>query len=358
MHIPPPQFTAQQKDFVKRFLNGAGKRYLYGRTAEAASIAALVPIDGYIDDFTLDTSYQGLPCIKLKSLPEGAMVVSTVVQAHANKALANLRQANVAHLDYFAFQVLSGLPVRDIPYWEGAQAHFEANENSYRAVYDGLVDQESKDVFSRIMAFRLNKDHSQMAPFQAKLEEMYFEPFVKLPSNAVFFDVGAFDGLNSDQFARRFPSFHRAVLFEPIAPQAEALRAKYAGDPRFDVCEIALSDQRANLFFEVDSTASHLSQKETGIKVQADRLDAVVNRLSLTPDFIKMDIEGAEMAALSGAEQVIRDHKPHMAISVYHRASHLTEAFHILKRLNPSYMFRLRHYTEGYTETVLFACPA
>lgn len=35
-------------------------------------------------------------------------------------------------------------------------------------------------------------------------------------------------------------------------------------------------------------------------------------------DFIKMDIEGAEMLALKGAQQIIEKHRPVLAISIYH----------------------------------------
>ena len=39
-------------------------------------------------------------------------------------------------------------------------------------------------------------------------------------------------------------------------------------------------------------------------------------------DFIKMDIEGAEPKALIGAERTIREHRPQLAISVYHDLKH------------------------------------
>ena len=69
----------------------------------------------------------------------------------------------------------------------------------------------------------------------------------------------------------------------------------------------------------------------------------------------KRDIEGAELAALKGAEQSIRRFKPDMAITVYHT---LTDFWEIPKYLNSlclDYEFYLRHFTIYDEETVLFA---
>ena len=42
-------------------------------------------------------------------------------------------------------------------------------------------------------------------------------------------------------------------------------------------------------------------------------------------DFIKMDIEGAEVAALHGGRATIAKYRPRMALSVYHQAEHPVE---------------------------------
>jgi len=51
-------------------------------------------------------------------------------------------------------------------------------------------------------------------------------------------------------------------------------------------------------------------------------------------DFIKMDIEGAELNALKGAEDTIRAFKPQLAISVYHRKDDLVTVPDYLRNLN------------------------
>lgn len=56
-------------------------------------------------------------------------------------------------------------------------------------------------------------------------------------------------------------------------------------------------------------------------------------------NFIKMDIEGAEIEAINGAKKVIGEHKPKMAICVYHDYSHYSRIKHAIKKISPGYKF-------------------
>jgi FkbM family methyltransferase len=70
-------------------------------------------------------------------------------------------------------------------------------------------------------------------------------------------------------------------------------------------------------------------------------------------DFLKMDIEGAEMYALLGAEKLLKMWKPKLAITVYHK---LLDALIITDYLQQfGYKFWLRHFSIHTEETVLFA---
>jgi FkbM family methyltransferase len=75
-------------------------------------------------------------------------------------------------------------------------------------------------------------------------------------------------------------------------------------------------------------------------------------------DFLKMDIEGSELAALQGAERTLREFKPKLAISVYHKFSDLFEIPSFIRDLNLGYRFYLDHYTIHAEETVLYADAA
>ncbi len=72
-------------------------------------------------------------------------------------------------------------------------------------------------------------------------------------------------------------------------------------------------------------------------------------------DFIKMDIEGAELDALKGAEATLRQFRPKLAITVYHSLSDFWQIPQYLDSLGLGYKFYLRHFTIHAEETVLFA---
>jgi FkbM family methyltransferase len=72
-------------------------------------------------------------------------------------------------------------------------------------------------------------------------------------------------------------------------------------------------------------------------------------------DFIKMDIEGAELDALKGGVEALRRFKPKLAISLYHRPEDFVVIPQFLASLGLGYEFYLDHYTIHSEETVLYA---
>lgn len=70
---------------------------------------------------------------------------------------------------------------------------------------------------------------------------------------------------------------------------------------------------------------------------------------------IKMDVEGAEMAALEGASQIIREFKPRLAISAYHKPEDIWEIPHKLKTQNSDYRLFFGHHSPVSWESVYYA---
>ncbi len=71
---------------------------------------------------------------------------------------------------------------------------------------------------------------------------------------------------------------------------------------------------------------------------------------------IKMDIEGSEMNALSGAENILKTQMPKLAVCVYHRLEDLWDIPLYIKSVVPEYKLYMRHHAQCWvSETVCYA---
>lgn len=76
-----------------------------------------------------------------------------------------------------------------------------------------------------------------------------------------------------------------------------------------------------------------------------------------TVDFIKMDIEGAELDALKGAINTIKKFRPKLAIAIYHSMHDFVQIPKWILNLDLGYELHLGHFTIHAEETVIFAKP-
>jgi FkbM family methyltransferase len=119
-----------------------------------------------------------------------------------------------------------------------------------------------------------------------------------------------------------------------------------------DVLELALGDDGNSTG---DSFVFARNEKKK-VKVPLTTIDILANEMRLSRvDFIKMDIEGAELRALHGSEDTLRKFKPDLAISLYHKEDDFITIPAWIDNLNLGYRLYLDHFTIYHHETVLFA---
>jgi FkbM family methyltransferase len=127
-----------------------------------------------------------------------------------------------------------------------------------------------------------------------------------LTKDSCCMDVGAHIGSFLSLLTRFAPAGGH-IAFEPSPSKARMLRRRF---PDVLVLEEAVSDTDgyANFCENYQSSGfSKLGDGENSYKVRTHRIDGIpIDRL----DFIKLDIEGHELAALRGARETIRKLKP------------------------------------------------
>ena len=139
----------------------------------------------------------------------------------------------------------------------------------------------------------------------------------------VVFDVGSHVGFHLEQFLGLIGQTGRAVAFEPIPALAHTLASKYRDSSNVEIRNIALAEKPGRSKFLILHKALGMSgfrqradsgdQGAEEITVEVDTLDhqaADLGRL----DYIKMDIEGAEISCLRGARQTVNRYRPLISV--------------------------------------------
>ncbi|TYK65595.1 FkbM family methyltransferase [Colwellia echini] len=228
-------------------------------------------------------------------------------------------------------------------------------------------DEESKNALQRILAFRLapssktyieNDWQVQYFPNDLPLSSVLKRPIVML-------DCGAFTG-DTLPIALSFFKKHKIdvssiSLFEPNLNNNVVLQEVIE---KFTTPEYLLINYPCGVWskntilnFELGAETSHIvnTKSERSVQVPVVSLDAVA--YGYQPNLIKMDVEGAEIEAIKGARKIIRQYRPTLAISVYHKASHLWEVAFLINDINPNYNYYLRTHGDLGNEIILYALP-
>ena len=85
-----------------------------------------------------------------------------------------------------------------------------------------------------------------------------------------------------------------------------------------------------------------LTNEYIGTEKSKNNFDALFKDKKVT--LINMDIEGAEMSVLRGADEIIKTQRPVLAICAYHKASDLLDIPNYINRTCKDYLFYLRKY--------------
>jgi FkbM family methyltransferase len=179
-----------------------------------------------------------------------------------------------------------------------------------------------------------------------------------LNDQEVFIDCGAYDGDTIRSFlAQTRGSFARIYGFEPDSANFAKLRESVSLLPRRDWISLqcaAVGASSGSVTFSANGNqASHVGGGD--VVVDCVCLDEALS--GVEPTYIKMDIEGAELDALTGARGIIERHAPVLAICSYHLQDHLWKVPRLIRSLSDQYSFFLRpHFLEGW-DLVTYAIP-
>ena len=244
--------------------------------------------------------------------------------------------------------------------------YYDEHKEKIEQLYAELQDDKSRKVLRNRLMFLQTRKREYATEIRDDIQ--YFDqkiiPFSRI---GCFVDVGMYTGDTILQFQQltdnKKPKIYGFEPDEHIYRTAEnnlkdfdnvitvrSATSDYDGTARVEntlgvmqtiekkVYDISNNDEEEPIF-NVCTIDSYFSSKEEPI------------------DMIKMDIEGAELETLRGAEKTLKKNKPLLAICVYHKMEDIFAIPEYLKSIGLDYKIYLRHYSDNQTETVCYLVP-
>jgi len=350
--IETSYINEEEKRLVDIFINSKDiKKYILGINKLGKSVLKHIEVDGVIDDFTRVQSSRKKSVLKIEEVPKGSLIlwVSTGSPLEVKQRLDKLGYLNIS---YLAFYKYSELELTAPPFILDFQEDFFYNKQKYQDIYDLLDDNKSKEVFEKIINFKISFDYNFMEGFTNNHDEQYFDKdLISHIPNIRFVDGGGYVGDTLPTIIKNFPDYKKIYCIEPNDLHLSIAKRNFAMHNNIEFINCGLGKEK------IISTQNHDKQNNCAHDYQAEEINTIDNLINDKVDFIKMDIEGAEQDAIEGAKNTIIKYTPILAICIYHKAEDWYKIPQKVLNINPNYKIHLRHYMEGIFETVMYFIP-
>lgn len=266
----------------------------------------------------------------------------------------------------------------DFQFWLLCDKNVEKQQNGYRGYTvispEELISIKDDDIYVAINSStywremeefltRNNFEQKRIINFgkiaDSLYSKQYFEEDIMIPrEREILVDGGCYDCLDIKKFINWcHGKYDKVYAFEP--DNINYLKCQKIIEKqnlsKVDLLCKGLWNCEEELHFTMSGHAGSKIDKNGNSKyiIYGTTIDSVVGNDDIS--MIKMDLEGAELKALQGAELTIKRCHPRLAISVYHNPEDIIELADYILSINSDYKLYFRHYRMLQNETVLYA---
>jgi len=244
-------------------------------------------------------------------------------------------------------------------YWLSSRSLYQQHGEQILDALELWADAASRELYLSVIRYRLAWDAADAPRPCAGLQ--YFPDDVPRRTRPLeWVDCGAFDGDSLGAIASLGETVAAAYAFEPdldnfarLVRRAREVAQVTGARVSLWPCAVAGSTG-VRPFHGAAGEASAIARDGTSF-VSAIAIDDALPNVGVTD--LKMDIEGAELEALRGAERLIRRCRPRLAICVYHQPQDLWEIPLYVRSLGLPYDFYLRSHGHYGFDLVMYAVP-
>lgn len=212
--------------------------------------------------------------------------------------------------------------------------------------YEKLEDFRSKKVLYYLIQNWLTFRPDFLERSIEKVYDQYFDMDIVLcDKKEVIVDLGAFIGDTYDAYIKTYgeENYQKYYCYEISDENLEKLREKFSGKETVILRDKAAAEKSGKSKIVVNNDFP-------GANFIGDKGEKEIETVSIDEDILekitllKMDIEGAEQKAIEGSKRHIKEEKPKLTISIYHKNEDLWKIPKMIYEINPEYKFYLRYY--------------
>ena len=221
---------------------------------------------------------------------------------------------------------------------------FMENLSELKKFYESLIDEESKKTFC---GYWLGNISNQISKIHYANNTHYITAGFLPEDGGIVIDAGACDGTTAAKFAELG---YKVYAFEMDRENFE-LAKKVAKEKKFTIENFGLGSwhHKVNYTPNGSLTVADSNGSETA---EIITLDSYVREKNISHvDFIKLDVEGAELDLLKGAITTIARFKPVLALSAYHKWDDFWTLMNFVKSIRSDYEFAMRQYKTHYDDS-------
>ena len=221
------------------------------------------------------------------------------------------------------------LALPDVPlYGEGIfdEDYFARHADELYDARNMLSDEQSEHLFDDAIKYRLTGKYRYLKRTEEVIDTYSHLFGYKNIRTAV--DGGAYRGDSVKKLVSAIPKLKKIYAFEPdpkTFSKLEECVSEIVNGYGVSVIprRAALGSKEGCIEFSSSSSRgageSGKNRRAATACVPVERIDAIEDRI----DLIKLDVEGAEYDALTGAENTLSESSPNLAVSLYHRTDDL-----------------------------------
>lgn len=367
MRLPGVKQTIQE---FERQLEGKDL-VIWGRNKSCAEICERYPVKYILDnnDELCDINVRGIPISlpdKLYALePSKTVILLCTAEASYREVLRALDEAG--DFDVFFWNVLQDEFLGKI------SEELYDNIERINGIKNVLWDDYSKKVLQEVVCRRICGLRSGYGDLKIRNEIQYiFLPALYSKREGAILDLGGYIGDSVDRFVNKLgDGVSKIYTFEALEKNVRVLEEKKASLKKYwkgelEIVPYAAADKEGTVpFWETRSKDACFlpdlrkmgylrGDIENKFDIETRAVDDMIPETEKVR-LIKMDIEGAEYAALIGARRTILREKPGLAISIYHNACDYHRLAELVLEYVPEYKLAVRHHKDRHVDTVLYA---